>query len=526
MRRNRLLFFFLLCLFLASCQKKKDVDLSKSNFIYLKDNEFKLHGETFFPMMLNWVPSFQCDENGKFIVAPDVDYDSVGYVDAYGKAPVTEQINGQFQLISELGFNTLRVCCNRIARDDHGLYYQGGNRKFRIGNEADESAIIEGLSELMELARAHDLRVMLLIHGPIGEPTLESFTIRLLQHFSNDPTLFAYDFMNEPLYFDPVEKRTKTDAVKIVDKWRKMMWQYAPNQLFTIGFSEPLEVFEWDPAMLAVDFVEFHTYHPLRVPSEIYWYSRYVDKPWMIGETALPADGDSITYEEQTEFMVAVYQLVRDAGGCGFGWWAYQDISKGNFEAQYTGLLNHEGRTTTADGRYTLQGTVKPAALKVKELSLYHPRPTKRPINFYNMLGYKNIRITGTILDMRTRQPIEGAVVRGWSEWWNIGMNTYTDENGRFTLYCNQPCMHFEVSAPGTSKLKFNKRDIRYRTADGRPVSASDLYGLTDSELEYHHISHHPFRKEGGGIFDFKEDAFGQWCYTGDMGTLLLVKER
>lgn len=527
--RFKSLAILLLCLsfFATSCQKTDKKKLSQTDFIYLENNVFKLHGKTFFPVMLNYIPSFQVTENDEMVVAPCIDYDSVQFVEARGKEAVKQQLDGHFQLISELGFNTIRVCFDRLQQDEVGYYYAADERKFRIGNEQDEAKILNGINEFVATAAAHGLKVMPLIKAPALSQELENFTTKLLRYFQQNPTIFAYDFMNEPLYFDWVEKRDKKDAVNIVSHWRQLMTQYAPNQLFTIGFSEPIEVFEWDPSLLPVDFVEFHTYHPLRIPSEIYWYSHYVGKPWIIGETGLPADNDSISYAEQAAFMQDVYQLVRDAGGCGFGWWDFQEASDTHFEAQYTGLLNHEGRTQTADGKYTIMGTLKPAALLVKPLADYTPKAQKRPVNYYNMLGYKNIRITGTILDMRTHKPIEGAVIRGWNEWWSVGMNTFSDENGHFTLYANDLCVHFEISAPRYDKVKFDKNDIHFTSPHGGTFNVSQL---SDREREYHQISFQPFLRKKDincksySSFNFKAEEFSSYEWSGDMGTILLMR--
>ena len=509
----------------TSCRREVRVDPAQTDFIYIEDNLFKLHGAPYFPMMLNYVVSFQSSENGDFIITPSIHYDSVGYVEAWGKEAVKEQLNGHFQLITEMGFNTLRVCFDRTGNDEDGIYYQAGDRKYHISDSRDRQAILCGMKEFLNIAEAHGLRVMLLIKPPLDDPQLEDFTIRMLRAFRDCPTLFAYDFMNEPLYFDPVEKRGKKEALQIVKHWKELMTKHAPYQLFTMGFSEPIEVFEWDPAMLPVDFVEFHTYHPLRVASEIYWYSQYVGKPWMIGETGLPADGDSISYEEQAAFLCETYQLVRDAGGCGYGWWEFQELPGTHFEAQYTGLLNHEGRTQTADGKYTVMGTLKPAAHCIKSLADYVPKSIKRPVNYYNMLGYKNIRISGTIIDQRTKQPIEGAVIRGWNEWWSVGMNTYSDENGRFTLYSNDECVHFEISAPGKSKVKFDKK-ITYCCADDEKF---DVNNLPDRMLEYHQISHHRFLSCSDStwtpVLSFRPYEFNQCKWTGEMGKVMLHDE-
>jgi hypothetical protein len=78
------------------------------------------------------------------------------------------------------------------------------------------------------------------------------------------------------------------------------------------------------------------------------------------------------------------------------------------------------------------------------------------PANYYNMLAYKNLAVTGRVLDSEGA-PIEGAVVRGWNDDWSVGMNTYTDSTGHFRLVSNDICTHFEISAPHHSREKFNR---------------------------------------------------------------------
>ena len=490
-------------------------------FVYVKNNGFQCNGESFFPIMLNYIVEYQEDEDGSFILAPCIEYDSAQYVEAVGKEAVSQQLAGHFQLIKELGFNTIRVCFDRVLFDDSNHpYYPTNGRHFYLNQRNDRNAIFKGVESLLRLAEERRLRVMLLIKPPIENDDLEVFTVELLQHFSKDSTLFAYDFMNEPLYFDTEENRLKTDAQNIVEHWRRMVRKNAPNQLFTVGFSEPIEVFEWDAAMLPVDFVEIHTYHPLRIPNEIYWYAKHVGKPWMVGETGLPADGDSISYAAQRDLFEAAYSLTRDAGGCGFGWWEFQELSVSHFEARYTGLLNHQGITQTADGKHIVKGTLKITPEQISEIiNHYVPNEVKRPVNYYNMMGYQNIVITGEILDSATTAPVEGAVIRGWNEDWSVGMNTYSDENGHFTLYCNDPCTHFEISAPQMSKVKFN-RHLSYLNQQG---VESNVNNLKDNKLEYHHISYHPFLKENPrNIFDFDSQRFSNADYTANLGTIIL----
>lgn len=523
MKINKIYFLFVgISLILFSC-----IHRGNSDFVRMEGDHFETAQDTFFPLMLNYIVSFQSQGN-QFIVAPSVTYDSLGYADAVGKRAVKRQLLGHFSLVKDLGFNTVRICFDRAVQDEDGRYYYQADRKFYLDQKKDRRAILRGLGRLVSIADKQGLRVMLLIRPPFSEnDDLQQFTKELLGYFKNNPTIFAYDFMNEPLYFDPCEDRKKTAAVAIVIQWKKMMTECAPNQLFTIGFAEPIEVFEWDCSLLPVDFVEFHTYHPLRVPNEIYWYSQYCGKPWMIGETGLPADNDSITYEEQAQFVREAYQLTRDAGGCGFGLWEFQDYdSPGNtYEASYTGLLRHGGEIR--NGKCTIKGTLKPVAHVIAGLVQdYSPRTYIRPVNYYNMVGYRNICIRGSILDTLTGKGIEGAVIRGWNDNWSVGMNTYSDGDGNFELYCNDRCNHFEVSAAGYSTIKFDC-DIDYV-----PLSenAADIHDLPSKELEYHKISYHPFVKKEipdssfFRVMNFEPTLFQYADWEGKLGILNLEK--
>jgi hypothetical protein len=340
--------------------------------------------------------------------------------------------------------------------------------------------------------------------------------------------------MNEPLYFDNVDlkdrNREKVDAYNIVARWKIMVEKYAPNQMLTIGFSEPIEVLEWDPSVLPVDFVQFHTYHPLRVPSEIYWYANYVNKPWMIGETSLPADNDSVFYEEQVQFMKECYKKVLDCGGSGFGWWGFQDMKWGGFEHDFTSLLNRVGSTITTDSLHTVIGTLKPAAKELNKLVNYKSmNECILPVNYYNMIGYNNFVLTGRIINKKTNEPIEGAVIRGWNRYYGIGANTFTDKNGNFTLYSNIEFVNFQFSAPGMTRVILQD-ETKYKPSNGY---AYPMDSLPNTELEYHKISFIPFLLDrikdenekietDNYIFNFRPSDFNEAKFTGSLGTLEL----
>ena len=63
----------------------------------------------------------------------------------------------------------------------------------------------------------------------------------------------------------------------------------------------------------------------------------------MVGETALPADNDSISYQMQVQFIKDAYRYTIDVAVQAW----LVGISRGkhtHFEAEFTGLLTHEGK--------------------------------------------------------------------------------------------------------------------------------------------------------------------------------------
>lgn len=423
----------LLCL--TGCGRRSAADLTceprqtrAEGFVYVEGQGFRVDGEEWFPVMLNYkVESDLCPAH------------------YYGEGSFREH----FKEMAQMGFNAVRVCLDVVDLD------------------LDTAVIFSRIESILDAADSAGLRVMALIKPPL-DAGLKDYTQALLRRFSDNKTLWAYDFFNEPLYFDPEPRRDKEEAYMLVREWQEMMTQMAPHQLFTIGFAEPIEVFEWDPSILPVDFVEVHTYHPLRVANEMYWYARYVGRPWMVGETALPADDEEVGYEAQVRFLRQSFQLALDLGACGYGWWEFGDCPQGvNFEAQFAGMKR-------------VDGSWKPVAYEVAKLPRSRGQFPGCPSNFRNMLLYKNICHCGEVRDELSGLPIEGAVVRGWNEHWSVGMNTFTDENGCFELWSNDLCTHWEISAPGYTKAKFDCTP--HFDKRGKPVA------LPYKEREYQQI--------------------------------------
>lgn len=521
---------FIILFALFSCKHVPE----KDEFVCVYGQKFYLEGETFFPYMLNYGTLLR-EVEGEIMFAPTREYDDYHTFDSKTPDGVRSRLNAHFKLISEMGFNSIRIVGTTSLEYD-SLYPDAGypvyHNEDSIGMfnvTKHPKKMVEAIDGLVEAAKKNNLKLMILLPIPKKQSHNNhhrlTYIKSILKRFSSEPTIFAYDFFNEPLYFDNdeyssfVEVHTrKEDASRKVDLWKALMDKYAPNQLVTIGTSEPIEAFEWDPSVLDVDFVAFHTYNPLRVKNEIYWYAKNVNKPWMIGETGLPADNDSMSYTVQKTFMNEALEQVLNCSGAGFGWWQFQDVEWGNFSHQYLGLLNHDGITITEDGD-TILGSLKnkdiPYFTGVKKTG-----DCECGVNYYNMIGYENYLIEGKIVD-ENNWPIEGAVIRGWSKEW-IGLNTFSASNGKFKLYSNTPLMHFQISAAGKS-LSIIHKTLQYQAKSNLKDSTIQNEFLEYQEIIYRHFLKEP-TNENASQFDFDEKYFNRYKFHADFGTVRLAK--
>lgn len=505
----------------------------RSEYVYLENDSFKIDNKIFFPKIMNYIIHPRMVEKN-IIFSPSLEYDDPKTFDCNNENESEARLRAHFKAIKMMGFNSLRlVGMNdlKVGKNDYKAYmnvYFDLKKKPLIVNDILIGQILDALEKVITVANKEGLKVMLLLPKPMKNLTYthqkDKYVSTILKRFSEESTIFSYDFFNEPVYFDNSEftdskdvLRDKLSALELVKKWKSQVKKYAPYQLFTISFAEPIEVFEWDPSILPIDFVSIHTYHPLRVPNEIYWFSKYIGKPWLISETSLPADNDSITYQEQSVFMKEAFQRVINCGGIGFGWWQYQDVEWGPFEHNYTPLISSGGKTKLDSNNYIL-GSFKDAANVLPTLKIEKNGDCDCHVNYFNMMGYKNYKVKGKVLDL-SGAPIEGAVIRGWNKYWSIGMNTFTNHLGEFNLYSNDECIHFEVSAPGYTRIKFTKR-LQYLP------NPSDIE-LENVGLEYHN-NHYQWYIDsvykGKSVFKFDKKMFDNNKVNSSLGVIKLEK--
>ena len=194
------------------------------------------------------------------------------------------------------------------------------------------------------------------------------------------------------------------------------------------------------------------------------WYHEQVDVPWIIGETSLPADNDSVPYSDQLEFARKMLEQAMNCGACGSSWWHYKDVDWGDFHSNYMGLMDLNGTTHVEGAPLPIKGTPKPAVLAFQEFDPDVPKgECLRLPNYENYSGHSTSMITGRLLDDQGR-PIEGGVVIGWNEHWTRSYHTVSKHDGTFFLRGDLYFHHWMATATRYSWVRNDVSPSSYLT--------------------------------------------------------------
>jgi len=467
--KKYILLFLLLCatasIYVLLPAKKTDdfASLSKNrfsddDFVSMGDHSFKLKGKDFFPLAVNYMAAMQTDGK-EYWARPAIDYSRDTSKVNMTKEACLRELRADMILIRKMGFNSVRVVgfsevsladdSNKFSALEARLFV--GSDKF-IAQSLSDSTIdqkyFDALAQLFKEANDAGLKIILAVRTRPEVLTTEIFLDRITKYFRNDATLMAYDLFNEPLYFDKPE-RNKKEIHEVTRKWKRLCHRNAPRQLVTIGLSGIREVHAWDPTTIDVDFVSFHPYEhePEQVRNELTWYNRFVKKPWIIGETAIPADNDSVPYEDQKLFAEKTLTQAHNCGAWGYTWWQYKDVHWPKFHSSFMGVTNWKGETILPGDNLVVYGTVKPVAEAFQKFNPSAPKGECICLsNYYNYSKHRDFSVKGKLVDDKNN-PIEGGIIVAWDKTWKDLYHTISKADGSFELFGNFPFYHWMASA-------------------------------------------------------------------------------
>ena len=448
-------------------------------FVSIKDNRFYVDGQPFYPKVINFVISLRVNDTAMW-PAIYVGYGPNGLFPYDDKISSLKDLQAHLNLVKELGYNTVRLVGigepevrDRTTGRINFKASFGNNHNYclYLNNDNDYTKYLNALDDLMKEVENAGLKAILTTRLFKESHDTEINLEKITSHFKDNTSLLAYDFFNEPLYFDSLERK-KEDVYYITLKWQKIAKKNDPNHLTTIGLANQRELFEWDPNLMNVDFISFHPYEfeKDQVRNEMYWYNRFVKKPWIIGETGIPADNDSVPYSDQVAFANKTMLQNYNCGGMGYSWWQFKDVDWKIYHQNFLGVLSWTGETKTRKGEI-VNGTPKPVNKAINDFDVKQKKGKCECLsNYYNFNNHNKFRVTGKMVN-EDGEPIEGGEILAWDEWWVNHHVTTTKPDGTFELYSEYSFYHWMVAGPLYDRIRGDyKPDTASIGSDGIPT--------------------------------------------------------
>ena len=478
-------FIILISFFLNGCKIEKK-SFNNLTFISINQNGFYLNDSLFFPLTLNYIVDLQYG-GGNLWASPANGYDSVKGHYYTSKDSCLMQLKKDMELIKKMGFNSVRI----VRVGEVNINPKNGELSViaNFKNKRDTTIVLSNsfwlrkndsynnyftaIEEMLGIIDSAGLKVVFLTRMSIEFNSTETFLKNLVSYFKKSSTIMAYDFFNEPLYFDRKD-RLKITVYSKVNHWQKIITTRAPNHLSTIGLEGVREVFEWDPNILNVDFISYHPYEhePEQVRNELYWYGKYTNKPWIVGETGwyTSKKNERDSLKTQKSFAIKTLEQSYNCGAKGYSWWQFKDVA-------WNDLKNHSDLM----GLVSKNGNTKKAIRVFQDFD-----PTKKKgdclclDNYYNYSESTSFLLRGKLVDGENF-PIEGGIILGWSKQWTDSYHTITKKDGTFELKGSFPFYHWMASS---IKHEMIRGDIIADTITSNPP-IFDLRILTVNQLDF-----------------------------------------
>lgn len=502
------------------------------------DGKFKLNGNDFYPMIMNYYVDVVSDGTNVW-ASPSHSYgNSAIYFECTNGPDCIEEIRSHFQAIKDMGFNTVRLVGGYQLCDVPSATNLG-HKLFRsfvtppgealINLNQNYNYILSSIDNLLDVAEERGLKVIIVPgNGDVDDAThlaeYKNYLNILALRYKNHPALMAYSLRNEP----ERESRLTGDKNAIcseVTSWINLVKDADPNHLVTVGYNTPYEVMRWDPELIPTDYASFHPYpngldgnNSADVLNTLYWYKNNITKPWVIEETG--AIGTWASLLTQADYADISLKACVNCGGAGYAWWMYQDVDFGGGNADKTGLLRNSGSTPVVINSNTVYvgGSQKNAVQKFLEFGTYTPTfVCNEAANYYNKVNPYQRRYTGFVKETTTGLPIKDAFVLV-HDGMNVIGTTYSQSDGSFeiTSVSTAPVAWVECSAVKKTAAKvYPAADIANSIISAVTVPNGQTYTSNNNI----NLTLNNFVVNGNGMAGGSAKLYAQTKFTFGQGT-------
>ena len=448
----------LFALFESNGQSFPSTQQEFTNYITISNGEFKDGNEVFKPLCVNYIVDYACyvkyNHDRVYYIAPHFNYsetheyhqqteinDSVYEWRHYGYGvngnnemdSANIKLEHDLKLMDSLGFNVVRI--------EPAIYWR--NDSLRIPTKS-YTKYFELTDTLIAKCTRHGLRVILVLSDkPNTYIQFEQYCAYLdsvSRHYGNNKTVMAYVVYMEPAYkWDNTHTNDKLLISNWARKWYYIIKRNAPHQLVTYGLDGVNNVLFWDPSALTYDFLSMHSYgmsdNPVisanTVATTFKWMHDNVEDVWVLGETGFSGTTDSCNTEPRVGTEIAQYHYANrtmqkslDCGCKGYAWWQYQDVKWKSCRSDHYGIV-----------KYYLNEGLKTVHSLFPEYSSRVPgSQCDIPPYYYKDPNYNYPNISGVVRDEYSN-PIKDAFVEAWSNTYKTKYSTFTDNQGKYTIY-------------------------------------------------------------------------------------------
>lgn len=400
-----------------------NIQAQNSNFVTLQGKKFRVKDQNFYPLSMNYIVDIVHNNQGDFYIAPHHSYFTSNHFECQNEQECFDEVLNDFITIKNMGFNSIRLAGVEFGPqiDQNGNYtiYPAFKSKDIDNNSmitpltSNYNNIFYFIQKSLDAATLADLKVQIIVGGQkIDDQTFRVPYLAYLQsiasHFSDNSTLYAYDFKNEPLYFD-TGNYSKGEICNLVEDWHLAIKNNSPQHLTTLGLTTSSEVKDWNPGILKLDFLSFHLSSNIFdvVKSEIKWICETSRLPWIIKGTdyagSTSRTGKQRTIQNQRNFAKATLEMLNQSQ-------PVQDIIVNNTTIQVGESQNYEASNSinslnmTIEGNGDTGGNCSMKATQIVRLKTGFSAQKGSYFRAYNAPVYADCNYTTNYLNRNTKE--------------------------------------------------------------------------------------------------------------------------